>query len=99
MRGKDYNHSTYCDLIISGLLGLRPRDDYKILLKPLVPDGTRQHFCLDNILYHDPIITILWDKTGNVYGRGGGLRIFAIEEQIAHTGKTECITAKLPEEK
>ncbi len=24
-RGKDYNHSTYCDLIISGLIGLRPR--------------------------------------------------------------------------
>ena len=26
-RGKDYNHSTYCDLIISGLVGLRPRAD------------------------------------------------------------------------
>ena len=24
-RGKDYNHSTYCDLVISGLIGLRPR--------------------------------------------------------------------------
>ena len=23
-RGKDYNHSTYCDLIITGLVGLRP---------------------------------------------------------------------------
>ncbi len=24
-RGKDYNHSTFCDLVISGLIGLRPR--------------------------------------------------------------------------
>ena len=24
-RGKDYNHSTYCDLVINGLVGLRPR--------------------------------------------------------------------------
>ena len=24
-RGKDYNHSTYCDLIITGLVGLRPQ--------------------------------------------------------------------------
>ncbi len=23
-RGKDYNHSTYCDLVITGLIGLRP---------------------------------------------------------------------------
>jgi hypothetical protein len=24
-RGKDHNHSTFCDLIISGLVGIRPR--------------------------------------------------------------------------
>jgi hypothetical protein len=39
-RGKDYNHSTYCDLIITGLAGLRPRADEVIEVKPLVPDGT-----------------------------------------------------------
>ena len=26
-RGKDYNHSTFCDLLISELLGLPPRAD------------------------------------------------------------------------
>ena len=26
-RGKDYNHSTFCDLIISGLIGIKPRVD------------------------------------------------------------------------
>ena len=27
-RGKDYNHSTFCDLIITGLIGIRPADFY-----------------------------------------------------------------------
>lgn len=38
-RGKDYNHSTFCDLIINGLVGLRPRANGEIEVKPLVPDG------------------------------------------------------------
>ncbi len=29
-RGKDYNHSTFCDLVITGLVGLRPRADYTV---------------------------------------------------------------------
>jgi hypothetical protein len=36
-RGKDYNHSTYCDLVISGLVGLRPRADDIVEVNPLVP--------------------------------------------------------------
>jgi len=30
-RGKDYNHSSYCDLVITGLVGLRPRDDLSLI--------------------------------------------------------------------
>jgi hypothetical protein len=45
-RGKDYNHSTYCDLVISGLIGLRPRADAIVEVNPLVPQGWAS-FCLD----------------------------------------------------
>ena len=38
-RGKDYNHSTFCDLVISGLIGLRPRADDTVEVNPLVPDS------------------------------------------------------------
>ena len=37
-RGKDYNHSTYNDLIITGLVGLRPRADDVVEVNPLLPD-------------------------------------------------------------
>lgn len=35
-RGKDYNHSTFCDLLLSGLLGIRPQDG-KISVRPRIP--------------------------------------------------------------
>jgi len=84
-RGKDYNHSTYCDLVISGLVGLRPRPDDTVEVNPLVPPGTWDWFCLDNVLYHGRVLTILWDRTGDKYERGRGLRVFAEGRQIAQS--------------
>ncbi len=95
-RGKDYNHSTYCDLIISGLVGLQPRADNIIEVNPLIPDGKWDYFCLDNVLYHSRIITILYDKTGKRYGKGKGFRIFADGHQIAGSKSLKRLEGKLP---
>ncbi|MHC4170311.1 MAG: MGH1-like glycoside hydrolase domain-containing protein [Planctomycetota bacterium] len=84
-RGKDYNHSSYCDLIISGLVGLRPQSGDVVEVNPLVPPGTWDWFCLDNVSYHGRTITILWDKTGAKYGKGAGLRVFADGKEIARS--------------
>lgn len=73
-RGKDYNHSTFCDLIITGLAGLRPRADGVMEVNPLAPDSWN-YFCLDGIRYHGHWITILWDKSGTHYHKGKGLLI------------------------
>ena len=75
-RGKDYNHSTYCDLIISGLVGLRPQGNDSFMLNPLLPKDKWDWFCLSNVPYHNHLITILWDRTGNKYNMGSGLRVF-----------------------
>jgi hypothetical protein len=74
-RGKDYNHSSYNDLIITGLVGLRPRADDIVEVNPLLPEHTWDYFCLDNVLYHGRILTIMWDRTGRKYGRGAGLTV------------------------
>jgi predicted GH43/DUF377 family glycosyl hydrolase len=95
-RGKDYNHSTYCDLIISGLVGLRPRPDETIEVNPLLPADTWDWFCLDNVLYHGRTVGIVWDKTGEKYGQGKGLRIFADGRQIAQTPSLQRLPASLP---
>lgn len=83
-RGKDYNHSAYCDLVITGLAGLRPRGDDIVEVNPLVPAGKWDWFCLDNVLYHGRTITIVWDKTGEKYNKGKGLRVFANGKEVAH---------------
>ncbi|MFA5189439.1 MAG: glycosyl hydrolase family 65 protein [Verrucomicrobiia bacterium] len=93
-RGKDYNHSTYCDLIITGLVGLRPRADDTVEVNPLAPDDW-DYFCLDNIAYHGRTLTILWDKTGQRYGKGQGLRVLADGREIAAAGKLQRVTGQL----
>lgn len=95
-RGKDYNHSTYCDLVITGLVGLRPRADSVVEIHPLVPAGTWDWFCLDNVPYHGRTLTILWDKSGQKYGRGEGLRVFADRVEIAHADSLARVTGSLP---
>ena len=71
-RGKDYNHSTFCDLVISGLCGLVPRDDEKIVVRPLAPKEW-DWWCLDGVRYHGRDLTILFDRDGTRYGKGRGL--------------------------
>jgi predicted GH43/DUF377 family glycosyl hydrolase len=92
-RGKDYNHSTFCDLVITGLIGLRPRDDDTIEVNPLLPQDQWDYFCLDNLRYHDRTLTILWDKTGKRYNRGKGLRLFADGREIAAAKNISKLTA------
>ena len=41
------------------------------------------YFCLDNILYHGKIITILYDKTGEKYNKGKGFSIFEYGQRKA----------------
>ena len=93
-RSRYYNHSTFNDLIITGLVGLRPRADEKIEVNPLIPQEKWDWFCLDNVLYHGNIITILWDKTGEKYHKGKGFRIFKNGKQIAVSEKLEKLVAE-----
>ena len=93
-RGKDYNHSTYCDLIISGLIGLRPRADETVEVNPLVPKSW-DYFCLDQIPYHGRLLTIFYDKTGERYNRGKGLRVLADGKEIAASDTLAKMTSVL----
>jgi len=62
-----------------------------------VPDGKWDWFCLDNVLYHGCILTILWDKTGDKYGKGKGLRVLADGREIARSEALGRITGRLPQ--
>lgn len=96
-RGKDYNHSSYNDVVITGLVGFRP--DYshrRITVHPLVPAGALAHFCLDDLDYAGHRLAILWDATGAAYHKGPGMRVYLDGRELIHRDKLTFVSAALP---
>jgi len=94
-RSRFYNHSGFTDIVISDLVGLKPREDHVIEIYPLVPEGQWKWFCLDNVLYHGHYLTILWDQDGQKYRKGKGLRVYADGKEIGHAGILKHVKFKL----
>lgn len=82
-RSRYYNHSTFADLVITGIVGLRPQADGSVVVNPLVPQGKWDYFCLDNVLYHGKKLTIIYDKTGLRYHQGKGLLLLVDGKLVA----------------
>ena len=60
-RGCHYNHSTFIDLVMTGICGIRPAADDKLVIRPL---GTSlDHFAVTDVRYHGHTVGIVWDKT------------------------------------
>ena len=58
-RGKDYNHSGFCDLVITGLCGVTPRPDDVLELRPLAA-GIRR-WALYDLRYHGRTLALEYD--------------------------------------
>ena len=95
-RGRDYNHSGFNDLVITGLAGLRPRADDVVEINPLIPEGAWDHFCLDGVPYHGRTLTIVYDKSGTHYHHGQGLRVLVEGREIAASPVLARLVADLP---
>ncbi len=95
-RSRYYNHSTYNDLIITGLVGLRPRTDNIIEISPLLPNNTWNYFCLDKILYHGHNLTIIWDKSGSKYHQGKGLIVLVDGIIVGKRNNLGKLICKIP---
>ena len=94
-RGKDYNHSSMNDLIITGLCGLKPSLDNVLEIEPLLPDGVWDYFCLDKVRYHEHDLTIMYDKDGSKYGKGKGLKVFVDGEEKGAVENLGALTITL----
>ncbi|MFA5469690.1 MAG: glycosyl hydrolase family 65 protein, partial [Bacteroidales bacterium] len=95
LRSRYYNHSTFADLIITGLMGLRPREDDILEINPLIPDEQWNWFCLDNLMYHGKNIAIVWDSTGKKFKKGQGLLIFCNGKKVAQAASLGKITVDI----
>lgn len=94
-RSSWYNHSTYADLLISGVVGLRPREDDVLEIDPLLPDDAWSWFCLDHVRYRGRDVTILWDRDGTKFGRGAGLRVWIDGVEAAHADSLRKLEVRL----
>ena len=86
-RSHHYNHSDYNDLIISGLVGLRPRADNILEINPLIPTDPHstndiEYFCVENVPYHGQLVTIVYDRDGRRYDKGAGLSVYVNGQQV-----------------
>jgi hypothetical protein len=95
-RGRYYNHSTFNDLVISGLVGIVPREDNLLEVDPLIPADAWNWFCLDGVPYHGHNLTIIWDRTGRRYGRGAGFSAWANGRQLASSPTLGRLSIALP---
>lgn len=82
-RSRYYNHSTFNDLIITGIAGIRPQADGSVEINPLVPAGQWPYFCLDNVSYHGHTLTVIYDHDGQRYHQGKGLTLLVDGKKVA----------------
>ncbi|NBW94873.1 MAG: carbohydrate-binding protein, partial [Bacteroidetes bacterium] len=62
-----YSHSGYADLILSGLLGIRPMADGTLVVNPLIPDDW-DWFAAEGVRLHGHDVDVIWDRDGSKYG-------------------------------
>ena len=93
-RSRYYNHSTYNDLIITGICGLRPQTDGSIIVNPLIPRDEWPWFCLDGVRYRGHTLTIIWDADGQRYHQGRGLTLLVDGRPVARRDDIGILTNK-----
>lgn len=89
-----YLHSGYIDPVVAGLIGLRPQDDDRVVVNPLVPDEW-DWFALDGIAYRGHELAVIWDRDGSRWGRGAGLQLIVDGGVAARSDAIERIEVEL----
>ena len=68
-RGRDYNHSGFCDLMLRGVLGIRVHQG-KLKITPHIP-ADWDYFMVENLWIDGECYRICYDRTGRRYGSVG----------------------------
>ncbi|MCA1756290.1 MAG: discoidin domain-containing protein, partial [Bacteroidales bacterium] len=93
-----YSHSSYVDLVIADLIGIKAQASDSVIIKPLVPNHW-DYFILEDINYHGHEITVLWDRTGLRYNMGQGFQLISDGKTIASDREIKELKAYVPYKK
>jgi hypothetical protein len=94
-RSEHYFHSSFTDLVITGLVGIEPAVGNTLTVEPLAPDSW-DYFALDRVNYHGHDLAVTWDRDGSRYGVGAGLRVFVNGTELASSPTLGKLTVTLP---
>jgi len=89
-----YYHSSYVDLVIADLIGIKAQASDSILVRPLVPEDW-DYFILEDVNYHGHNISVLWDRSGKKYNRGQGFQLISDGKIIASASEIRELKAYL----
>ena len=71
-RSHHYFHSGYIDLILTGLVGIRPRADDVLEVNPLLSGAKAlRWFRVQDVPYHGHRVSVTWDAGGRRFGSPG----------------------------
>ena len=77
-----YFHSSYNDLVVTGLAGIQPGDGNEVVIDPLAPPSW-DYFALDGVPMKGHTISVIWDKYGRQYGVFAGLAVLVDGKVVA----------------
>jgi len=77
-----YFHSSFCDLVITGLVGIQEHPGELVVIDPLAP-ATWDYFALDDLPYHGRRLSVVWDRIGDRYSFGPGMHVTIDGKQVA----------------
>jgi hypothetical protein len=63
-RGRHYNHSTFIDLVMTGICGIRPSEGNRLVVHPLGTSLTS--FSVSDVHYHGHTVDIFWNQTSGL---------------------------------
>jgi hypothetical protein len=98
-RSHHYFHSGFIDLVMTGVVGLRPRADDALEVNPLFPATGPQAlkwFRVDGVRYHGHDVSVRWDDDGRHYRSGKGLSVSIDGREVASAPTLRRITIALP---
>lgn len=99
-RSHHYFHSGFDDLVITGLAGIRPREDDVLEVNPLLPADASdpqflRYFALQDVPYHGHLVGVVFDADGKKYGFGVGLTVLVDGKVAAHSDTLKRLTIPL----
>ncbi|KAK3261667.1 hypothetical protein CYMTET_29437, partial [Cymbomonas tetramitiformis] len=90
-RGEHYFHSSYCDLVLAGLVGMQaPTDGERakgalFVVNPLVGDlqaAAVEWFAATDIMFHGHQVSVVYDRDGEHYQEGRGLHVWVNNRKV-----------------